>query len=38
MSEGRLVSTCIACLDDFYTDDMYWDNGYQCKDCKGGRQ
>jgi PHP family Zn ribbon phosphoesterase len=29
------VSTCIACLGDFNTEDMQWDNGYQCESCKG---
>jgi DNA-directed RNA polymerase subunit RPC12/RpoP len=29
------VATCIACLDDFNIEDMHWDNGYQCEECKG---
>jgi hypothetical protein len=33
--ESNRMSTCIACLDDFNTEDMYWDNGYQCETCKG---
>jgi len=29
------MSTCMGCLDDFDEDDLVWQNGLVCKECKG---
>lgn len=29
------MSTCMGCLNDFNDDDLVWQNGLLCNECKG---